>query len=269
MNGLSQSFETIRNANAWNFRNDVLEEPFYPDFFVNHAHIQTDETVSLDSGIIDELITMEDLEEKPDDQYHINGDVSTPRKEPFFISRHTERLKNNLSIEDMETVTDSKVMNENQSPYEPPSCIIKEVHSNQKNEEPISDDDKDISCSEHYDSPIESKMVSMKEESKKGKLKFRSSVQKLIDIQRNIKLLNMLKNGKEASAELSVSNEDEKKIADVDVESIPTKDENEKNEEDTVSENVEIMPEVNPSVTENMTENEIIPTTEAIGNIQL
>ena len=254
MNGLSQSFQTIRNANAWNFRNDVLEEPFYPDFFVNHAHIQTDETVSLDSGIIDEMVTMEDLEEKPDDQYHINGDVSTKRKEPFFISRHqeerpsTERLKNNLSIEDKEIVTDSKAMNENQSSYEPQKSINKEVHSNQKNEEPISDDDKAISCSEHYDSPI--KMVSMKEESNnQGKLKFRSSVQKLMDIQRNIKLLNLLKNGKEVSAEMLVSNENEKKIADadndvsvahqMDLESIPqnnvpTIDENEKNEEDTI-----------------------------------
>ena len=199
LSGLSQSFQTIRNTNAWNFRNDVLEEPFYPDFFVNHAHIQTDETVSLDSGIIDEMIAMDEEMEgkKPDDQKHINDDVSTKMKDPFFISRHQEqqrpstgeRLKNYLSIEDKETVTDSQVINENQYP-----CIFKEPKT-QKNEEPISDDDKAISCSEE---PKMNEEVNLRCRNNQGKSKFRNAVQKLIEIQRNVKLLNGLKDDNKA-----------------------------------------------------------------------
>ena len=213
LSGLSQSFQTIRNTNAWNFRNDVLEEPFYPDFFVNHAHIQTDETVSLDSGIIDEMIAMDEEMEgkKPDDQKHINDDVSTKMKDPFFISRHQEqqrpstgeRLKNYLSIEDKETVTDSPVINENQYP-----CIFKEAtSSSQKNEEPISDDDKAISCSE--EPKMNEEEVNLRCRNNQGKSKFRNAVQKLIEIQRNVKLLNGLKNDKKA---VERPNEDEKNL---------------------------------------------------------
>ena len=182
---LSSSFQAIRKANALNFRNEVLEEPFYPDYYVSHAHIQTDETVSLDSGIMDEI------EEKV-----------TEENNQFFISR-TERLESDLIVEDQEIVTDLKVMNENQSePIIIPEEKIELYESNSK---------------------IDLEIVEVIEEND-AKSKFRNLVQKLIKLQRQFKILNNAastkkENGNEGTEKLTNAENDVSLAYQLDLES--------------------------------------------------
>lgn len=61
---------------------------------------------------------------------------------------------------------------------------------------PISDDDKAISCSK--EPKMNEEEVNFRYRNNQGKSKFRNAVQKLIEIQRNVKLLNGLKNDKKA-----------------------------------------------------------------------